>query len=68
MKRTNDLRAQKYGRTMLSILFTLVSIFYIFPVVMVLINSFKVNTLLKRKPLLCPPEKALPALITSLRA
>ena len=54
MKRTNDLRAQKYGRTMLSILFTLVSIFYIFPVVMVLINSFKVNTFVKTETFAMP--------------
>ena len=54
MKRTNDLRAQKYGRTMLTILFTLVSIFYIFPVIMVLINSFKVNTFVKTETFAMP--------------
>ena len=38
---------KKKGKIILSIFFTLVSIFYIFPVVMVLINSFKQNTYVK---------------------
>ncbi|MBR2880332.1 MAG: carbohydrate ABC transporter permease [Oscillospiraceae bacterium] len=47
MKRSHDLRARKHGRTMLTILFTLVSLFYVFPVLMVLLNSFKANTFVK---------------------
>jgi len=47
MKRKSDLRSQKRGRIMLSAAFTLVSIFYVFPVFMVLLNSFKANTFVK---------------------
>ena len=39
MKRTNDLRTQKRNRTLLTILFALVSLFYVFPVFMVLLRS-----------------------------
>ena len=47
MKRKSDLRAQKRGRMLLTAAFTLVSIFYVFPVFMVLLNSFKANTFVK---------------------
>ena len=47
MKIKNDLRTQKMGRTMVTILFTLISIAYVFPVFMVLVNSFKGNTFVK---------------------
>jgi len=47
MKKTNDLRTQKRNRTLLTILFALVSLFYVFPVFMVLLNSFKLNTFVK---------------------
>lgn len=38
---------KKIGKVVLSIFFTLVSIFYVFPVLMVVINSFKQNTYVK---------------------
>ena len=47
MKTKNDLRTQKWGRTLVTVLFTLVSIFYVFPVFMVVLNSFKANTFVK---------------------
>ena len=47
MKKTKDLRTQKRNRTLLTVLFTLVSLFYVFPVFMVLLNSFKINTFVK---------------------
>ena len=47
MKIKNDLRAQKRGRAMVTVLFSLVSIAYVFPVFMVLLNSFKGNTFVK---------------------
>jgi len=47
MKRTNDLRTRKMGSTMLTVLFALVSLIYVFPVFMVLLNSFKGNTFVK---------------------
>ena len=43
----NTLHRQKYGKTLLTILFTAISILYVFPVFMVLLNSFKVNTFVK---------------------
>ena len=47
MKRTNDLRARKTGSTLLTVLFIAVSLFYVFPVFMVVLNSFKGNTYVK---------------------
>ncbi len=47
MKRNNDLRTQKRNRILMTVLFTVVSIFYVFPVFMVLLNSFKGNTFVK---------------------
>ena len=43
----NDLRGRKYGKTLLTVLFTLISIAYVIPVIMVVINSFKLNTFVK---------------------
>ncbi len=43
----HSLKAQKIGKVILSVFFSLVSIVYIMPVVMVLVNSFKVNTFVK---------------------
>ena len=47
MKRTSDLRSQKRGRAALSWGFAVISIIYVFPVFMVLLNSFKANTFVK---------------------
>ena len=47
MKMRNDLRTQKTGRAMVSLMFVLISIAYVFPVFMVLLNSFKGNTFVK---------------------
>ena len=47
MKQTNDLRRKKVGSSLLTALFIVVSLFYVFPVFMVLINSFKGNTFVK---------------------
>ena len=43
----NSLSAQKRGKVILSILFSLISLLWVFPVVLVLINSFKLNTYVK---------------------
>jgi len=40
-------KKKNYGKTMLTLLFVLISIAYVFPVLMVVINSFKVNTFVK---------------------
>ena len=47
MKQTNDLRRRKVGSSLLTALFIVVSLFYVFPVFMVLLNSFKGNTFVK---------------------
>lgn len=47
MKQSNSLRPRDTGKTLLTVLFALVSIAYVFPVVMVVINSFKENTFVK---------------------
>ena len=47
MKHTNDLRRKKLGNSLLTTLFIVVSLFYVFPVLMVVINSFKGNTFVK---------------------
>ena len=41
------LKAQKMGKTITSVFFAILSIAYVFPVFMVLLNSFKVNTFVK---------------------
>ena len=43
----NSLRAQRYGRNLLSVFFVILSLVYVFPVLMVLLNSFKENTFVK---------------------
>jgi len=43
----NTLRRQKHGKTVLTVCFTILSLIYVFPVFMVLLNSFKVNTFVK---------------------
>ena len=48
------LKAQKIGRTLLTVLFSLVSIAYIMPVIMVVINSFKANTFVKTETFALP--------------
>ncbi len=47
-------KKRKLGKTLLTIFFIAVSVFYIFPVVMVLINSFKVNTFVKTETFAFP--------------
>ncbi len=43
----NSLSKQKLGKTILSVVMTLISIVYVLPVVAVVINSFKLNTFVK---------------------
>ena len=45
--RLGGLAAARIGKTVLTILFALLSIVYVFPVAMVLLNSFKINTFVK---------------------
>jgi len=43
----NTLSAQRFRRNLLSVFFALLSLAYVFPVAMVVLNSFKVNTFVK---------------------
>ena len=43
----NDFALQKFGKTALTVFFSLFSIAYVFPVFMVVVNSFKLNTFVK---------------------
>jgi len=51
MKRIGDFTAARIGKVLLTVLFTLISIAYIFPILMVVLNSFKANTFVKTEPL-----------------
>ena len=54
----NTLTAQKRGRTAVTIFFTLLSLVYVFPVLMVVINSFKLNTFVKTDTFALPTEES----------
>ena len=56
--KSNSLRAQKHGKTLLTILFAIVSIAYIFPVFMVVVNSFKLNTFVKTETFAMPDAES----------
>ena len=58
MKNLTDFQRQKFGRTMITLLFTVVSIAYIFPVVMVVVNSFKLNTFVKTETFAFPTAES----------
>ena len=47
MKVKNDLRTRKAALNALTFVFAVISLVYVFPVLMVLLNSFKVNTFIK---------------------
>ena len=52
----NTLHKKKYGKALLSIFFAIVCILYVLPVVMVAINSFKLNTFVKTDTFALPNE------------
>ena len=45
---------EKFSKTLTTVLFTVLSIFYIFPVLMVLVNTFKKNTFVKTETFALP--------------
>ena len=47
MTKLTDFQKRRYGKALLTLLFTLISVIYVFPVLMVLVNSFKLNTFVK---------------------
>lgn len=54
MKAKNLSKSKSAGKTLLTLLFTVVSIFYVFPVFMVVLNSFKLNTFVKTETFALP--------------
>ena len=54
----NSLRRKNYGNTLLMVLFIIVSIVYLFPVFMVLVNSFKLNTFVKTETFSMPTAES----------
>ena len=53
-----DFQKAKLGKTLLTILFTLISLVYVFPVLMVVVNSFKLNTFVKTETFTFPTEES----------
>ena len=54
----NDLRRRNTGNTLLMVLFIIISIAYLFPVFMVLVNSFKLNTFVKTETFSMPTAES----------
>ena len=49
---------EKFGKTLTTVLFTVLSVIYVFPVLMVVINSFKKNTFVKTDTFGIPTEES----------
>ena len=58
MRLDNSFKRQKMGKTLLTILFIVISIAYVFPVLMVVINSFKGNTFVKTDTFALPNSES----------
>ena len=54
----NAFKKEKIGKTLTTVLFALISIAYVFPVAMVVINSFKKNTFVKTDTFALPDEES----------
>ena len=54
----NSLSMQRHGKTALSVFFALFSIAYVFPVFMVVVNSFKQNTFVKTETFAMPTAES----------
>ena len=52
-----DFQRRRLGRTLLTVLFILISLAYVFPVLMVVVNSFKQNTFVKTDTFAFPTEE-----------
>ena len=57
MTKLTGFQKRNYGKMLLTALFTVISLIYVFPVLMVVINSFKGNTFVKTETFALPtPE------------
>ena len=52
--RLTDFQKRRLGKTMLTVFFALISLLYVFPVLMVVVNSFKQNTFVKTETFAMP--------------
>ena len=53
-----DFQKRRYGKALLTLLFTLISVAYVFPVLMVVVNSFKLNTFVKTETFAFPTAES----------
>ena len=53
-----DFQKRNYGKVLLTVLFTLISLVYVFPVLMVVVNSFKGNTFVKTETFAFPTAES----------
>ena len=58
MSKQKSLRAQSRGKDILSAFFALFSVIYVFPVFMVVVNSFKLNTFVKTDTFMMPTAES----------
>ena len=58
MSKTRSLRAQSRSKDLLSAFFAIISLVYVFPVFMVVVNSFKLNTFVKTETFAMPTEES----------
>ena len=54
MRKVNDFKRERTGRLMLTLFFSLLCLAYVFPVFMVVVNSFKQNTFVKTETFAMP--------------
>ena len=54
----SDFQKRRYGKALLTLLFTLISVAYVFPVLMVVVNSFKLNTFVKTETFAFPTAES----------
>ena len=58
MRKVNDFKRERTGRLMLTLFFSLLCLIYVFPVLMVVINSFKGNTFVKTETFMFPTAES----------
>jgi raffinose/stachyose/melibiose transport system permease protein len=58
MRKVNDFKRERAGRLMLTLFFSLLCLIYVFPVLMVVVNSFKGNTFVKTETFMFPTAES----------
>ena len=58
MRKVNDFKRERTGRLMLTLFFSLLCLIYVFPVLMVVVNSFKGNTFVKTETFTFPTAES----------